>query len=276
MQDPIKIHILHCGQVQVDIGTPFKQETINPFAYAGIFRSKKHQVILPVSVYLIEHPKGLVLVDTGWHTNVRAGKKEYIKQHGRLIYKASKAILPAGQAINEQLDSLGFKPEDIDYVLVSHLDLDHVSGLELVKDARNILVSHEEWEAANKPGLRYNSNLWKGTKMKPFNFKETGIGPENRSFDLFGDGTIQFVCTPGHSNGITSVLIQNKSKSVLICSDVAYARKSWQEMILPGMTTHKQKALSSLKWVRQMSEDPNCIEVLASHDPDVRPHIIAL
>ena len=35
------------------------------------FRSKQHQIKIPVSVYLIEHPKGLVLIDTGWHTDNR-------------------------------------------------------------------------------------------------------------------------------------------------------------------------------------------------------------
>lgn len=275
-KETIKIHVLHCGLVQVDIGTPFKQKTLNPFAYAGIFRNKKHQVIIPVSAYLIEHPKGLVLVDAGWHTNVREGKKAIIKQNGHLIYKASKPILPEGQSINEQLDSLGFSPGDIDYVVITHLDIDHADGLELVKNAKNILVSNEEWKAANKPNPRYNSNWWKEVNIKPFHFQDSGIGPQNRSYDLFDDGTLLLVSTPGHSKGLTSVLVRNKGKSVLLCSDVGYAKKSWEEMILPGMTTNKQEALASLKWVRQMSETIDCIEVIANHDHDIEPHTIEL
>ena len=69
--DKIKIHVLHCGQVKVDCTLPFRKKTRNPISYTGLFRSKKHQLLLPVSAYLIEHPKGLVLIDTGWHTDVR-------------------------------------------------------------------------------------------------------------------------------------------------------------------------------------------------------------
>lgn len=49
-----------------------------------------------------------------------------------------------GQAIDEQLMKIGIKPSDLDYVLLSHLDCDHVNGLELVKDAKHILVSKDE------------------------------------------------------------------------------------------------------------------------------------
>jgi len=274
--DKILIHVLHCGQVQVDIGTPFKQKTLNPLAFAGIMRSQKYQVVLPVSAYLIEHPQGLVLVDTGWHTNVREGVEPFIKRNGRIVYKASKPILPAGQAINEQLNSLGVKTEDIDYVVITHLDLDHVSGVELVKNAKHILVSSEEWKSANKPILRYNPKLWQNVDCEPFEFKESGIGPEGRSLDIFGDGTIQLVYTPGHSKGLTSVLVQHDDKSVLICSDVAYAAKAWREMILPGMTPEKSKAKKSLQWVHQIGTSPTCVEVLPNHDLDIQPHVIEL
>ncbi|MCK9301862.1 MAG: N-acyl homoserine lactonase family protein [Bacteroidales bacterium] len=271
----IKVHVLHCGQVKVDIGTPFRQKTLNSLAFAGIMRSEKHQVVLPVSAYLIEHPKGLILVDAGWHTDVRNGKQAFIKKNGRLIYKASKPILPEGQAINEQLDSLGFCPEDIDYVIITHLDIDHASGLDLVKNAKNILVNDEEWKAANKPGFRYNSIWWKDVNVSTFHFQPSAIGPQDLAYDLFGDGTVLLVSTIGHSKGLTSVLVQHNEQSVLLCSDVAYAQKSWEEMILPGMTVNKREARASLEWVKQMSKNPKC-KVFANHDPDVKPQTIEL
>ena len=72
MTKTIKIHLLHCGRVRVDIGLPFRQTTgiarIHPgLAALGLFRSKKINP-LPVSSFLIDHPKGLILLDTGSHT----------------------------------------------------------------------------------------------------------------------------------------------------------------------------------------------------------------
>lgn len=272
----IKIHILHCGQVKVDIGTPFKQKTLNPVAYAGICRSKKYQVILPVSAYLIEHPKGLVLVDTGWHTAMRGSKSDLIKQTGHIHYKASKAILPKGQAISEQLSVLGIKQEDIKYIVLSHLDTDHVSGLKLVERAQNILASPYEWSSANKLGLRYKPQMWKGINIGTIQFQNSGIGPQGLSFDLFGDGRIELIHAPGHSKGGIVTKIENNGKYVLLTGDCGYATKSWKEMILPGLYYNKKIMVNSLLWVQQMAASPNCVKALATHDPNIEPHIIEL
>ena len=60
----IKVHIFHTGSVCVDDAIPHGSN--NPFAVLGLFRKKEHRKTLPVSCYLIEHPKGRVLIDTGW------------------------------------------------------------------------------------------------------------------------------------------------------------------------------------------------------------------
>ncbi|UXR70340.1 MULTISPECIES: hypothetical protein [unclassified Staphylococcus] len=58
MTNDIKIHVLHTGEVIVDEALPFGYESNRPLAWTGLFRSKKHQISIPVSVYLVEHPKG--------------------------------------------------------------------------------------------------------------------------------------------------------------------------------------------------------------------------
>lgn len=269
----IEIHILHCGQVQVDEAIPFKEKTLNPLAPIGLFRKKKHKILLPVSAYLIKHPKGLVLIDTGWHTDVRKDQKKYI---GWPHYKAFKAMLPENQAIDEQLALIGILPKDIDYVVLSHLDTDHVSGLHLVKEAKNILVSQPEFDAANSRNFRYISKMWEETKIKPFQFQQTGIGPQKRSFDLFGDGSTEFIHTPGHSRGLIAIKIERNDKFVILANDCGYAKRSWEKMILPGMYFDKSITTNSLQWIKEMSLSSNCIGVFANHDPDIKPHILEL
>lgn len=267
----IKIHVLHCGTVVVDSMLPFNEGSMNPLAFTGLFRSKKHRMALPVSAYLIEHPKGLVLIDTGWHTDVRINQFKYL---GPLLYMVNKAYLPNGEAINEQLATLGYKPSDIDYLVLSHLDCDHVSGLKLVKDAKRILVSKLDYQGAEIDPVRYSRTMWHGIKLEFFNFTQSSYGPYHQSYDLFGDDTLQFVYVPGHSKGLAATLIQNNGKYVLLSSDCGYGKKSWEEMILPGVMQNKEQLITSLKWVKQMSENPNCIETLANHDADVKPHVI--
>lgn len=273
MNSSIKLHVLHCGQVQVDIALPFQQKTMNPIAFTGLLRSKKHQVILPVSAYLIEHPKGLVLIDTGWHPDLRG---DQIKSLGRLHSMISKAILPDGQAIHEQLYQRGIKIKELDFVMLSHLHSDHVSGLKLVSEAKTIMTSEEEWAAAQKDKVHYIQHMWKGINVKTFHMVASEYGPQSRSFDLFGDESVLFIYTPGHTNGLTAALVQRNGKFVLLASDCGYAKKSWEQLILPGVMFNKKQLIETLQWVKAMSQKSGCIDVFANHDPDVKPQTIEI
>lgn len=275
MMSEIKVHIIHTGEVRVDEALPFGGEvkSWNPIAYTGLGRSIKHQIWLPVSCYLIEHPKGKVLIDTGWHTHMRGNQRKHL---GLLHYIINKGNLPAGQAIHEQLAAKGIQPEDLDYVILSHLHSDHVDGLKHVQNAKKILVSEEEWVGAKNDPKRYVKAMWDGVNVETFTFERSNIGPKQRSFDLFGDGSVVFVHTPGHSAGLSATIIKNHNQFVLLASDVGYATKSWKKMIMPGVRVNKDDVIQSLKWVQLQAESPHCVAAIANHDADVTPHTITL
>lgn len=271
MSHKIKIHLLRCGEVGVDPAVPFRDVSKNPIAYTGLGRRKSLRIWLPVYAYLIEHPKGLVLFDTGWHRDVRRNQKKHMSFK---LNVASKARLNEGEAVDEQLLSRGIKPEDLDYVILSHMDVDHVSGIEMVKNAKNILTSKEELNAANKGALRYSKRLWENVEIKGFEMKESEYGPYNRAFDIFGDGKVLIVDASGHTDGNSVALIRDNEKFVLLTGDCGYAKDSWEKLRIPGPVEDSEKMIESLKWVREMAHKDECIEVLATHDPDVKPHII--
>lgn len=273
MGDKIKIHVLHCGEVGVDPAVPFRDVSRNPIAYTGLGRSKKLRIWLPVSAYLIEHPKGNVLFDTGWHSDVRS---DAIKHMSFKLHIASKPKLPEEQAIDEQLAKLGVMTKDLDYVFLSHMDVDHASGLEMVKDARNIRINSEELKAVKKGDIRYAKRLWNGVDIQGFQMVNSSYGPFHRSYDVFGDGSVVMVDVEGHSKGSTAALIQNNGRFVLLTGDCGYALPSWEELRLPGPVSDKDKCHKSLKWVQEMSKREDCVEVLACHDTSVKPHVIEL
>ncbi|MDO4930974.1 MAG: N-acyl homoserine lactonase family protein [Bacteroidales bacterium] len=269
--EKIKVHVLHTGTVTVDIALPFKQKTLNPIAYTGIFRSEKHQVTLPVSAYLIEHPQGLVLVDTGWGREIRDAQKTYL---GAFHYKINKGVLPEGEAIDEQLLSMGIRTADLDYVVLTHLHSDHASGLKLVADAKHILTSREELEGANADKKRYIHHMWEGVNIETFDFADSELGPQHKAYDLFGDGSIVFVWVPGHTKGLVTTLVMREGKYLMLTSDCGYARRSWEQMIMPGVCINRQQLHDALLWEKQMAASPNCIDALANHDADVTPTVI--
>ncbi|MEE8837258.1 MAG: MBL fold metallo-hydrolase [Eubacteriales bacterium] len=126
----IKVHILPCGSTVVDEALPFSNKSKNPLAFTGLFRGKKHKISVPVRAYLIEHPKGLVLVDTGWDDAIR---KDARAAEGFFNYFASPGLLPEGEGIIDQLAALGYRTSDLDYCILTHMDIDHAGGISGLK-----------------------------------------------------------------------------------------------------------------------------------------------
>ncbi|WP_233531466.1 N-acyl homoserine lactonase family protein [Paenibacillus alkalitolerans] len=259
----VKVHVMHTGDLKYDRSLAFKElEVIPPVNQRG----EACQELVPVSAYLIEHPKGRVIVDAGWHEDIRTKPKEHF---GEDLYQFIEYRLPEGSSLREQLAAKGFAPRDIDAVVMSHLDEDHISGLELLIGAKKFLVSEPEW----KNVASYKEKWFKGVSFETFEPESIPYGPYRLGKDLFGDGLVYLVLTPGHTAGHVSVLARVEAGWLLLVSDAGYAEKSWQELILPGFTFDERQALDSLKWVREFSQREDCVAAIANHDPSVRPGI---
>ncbi len=247
---------------------------------SGLTTRKADRLWLPVSAYLIRHPKGTILYDCGWHHDISPkgeyDKRAQVRHMSRILYKVNQGVLPMGEAVDEQLAARGLSPEDIDYVILSHLDVDHASGLKLVAGAKRILVAEDELACEEKHRVRYASSMWEGVEMEAFRFDDTGLGPFGRSKDLFDEGTVQMVSIPGHSDGLTALKVSNGKRFALLFFDGGYATRSWKEMIRPGISMDPGRQMASLAWIRDQSLDPDCAESLANHDSDVAPHTIRL
>lgn len=206
-------------------------------------------------------------------------KKAQIKSLGSLLfYEVNQGEIEFGECIDEQLLKLGIKDTDIDCVLLTHLDCDHVNGLKQVKNAKKFLVSADEVKFANKitNKVRYYKGWWDDINLTEFEWNDTE-GPVGKSYNLLGDASIELINIPGHADGLYAVKVKNdEGKFVLLFSDGGYARKSWEEMITSGIATDKKLQKQSLEWIREQSLDKKCIESLANHDPDIVPHVIEL
>ena len=251
----IKIHVFHTGEVCVAPDLPFGGDHSNAIKASGIFGKKSDRIWLPVSAYLIEHPKGKFLVDTGWARDISPkgefDKKAQIKSLGSLLlYEVNQGRIGLGKRIDEQLLEMGIRDTDID---------DEVAFANKV---------------TNK--VRYYKGWWDGIPLTKFEWNDTQ-GPVGKSYDLLGDGSIELINIPGHADGLFAVKVKNEDgKFVLLFSDGGYARKSWEEMITSGIAADKQLQKQSLAWIREQSLDENCVESLANHDPDIAPHLIEL
>ena len=188
------------------------------------------------------------------------------------------SFVPKGMAIHEQLAGMGIGPEDLDYVLLTHLDVDHVAGLRHVSKAKHIVLPEYEyyWSCRTVYKIRQPQELWIQYPMERPYYRGSSLGPNRWVIDLFGDESIQLVNVPGHTEGQAAIVIRNGGRFVLLTADAAFSPRNWQENIVPGFGFARDFQRKSLRWIADMAADPGCAAVLCSHDPEVKPGIITL
>ena len=278
----MNIHVLRCGSIRVDPTVPFGRRLDLLEAAKQLTAADKNRITLPVFTYLIEHPKGLILVDTGLCREIspqgvydpRAAAAVLPSRMAALLHP----VLPAGMAIHEQLAGMGLRPEDLDCVLLTHLDADHVAGLRHVSGAKRIVLPEYEyyWSCRTVYKNRQPQQLWIPYPMeRPF-YRGSTLGPNHWVIDLFGDESVQLVNVPGHTEGQAAIVIRNGGKFVLLAADAAFSPRNWQEMTVPGFGFARDFQRKSLRWIADMAADPGCAAVLCSHDPDVKPGVISV
>lgn len=140
----------------------------------------------------------------------------------------------------------------------------------------SIQAASEEIADAKKYFFRYVKANWEFADLKPFYYDTTGIGPVGKSYDVFKDGSILLVNTPGHTHGLFSAVIKNNGKYVVLAGDTIYTQKSIQEKRIPGFTVDAKLAKKSLEWICDCAADKNCLLVAANHDPSIKPKTIEL
>lgn len=278
----MKIHILQCGCIRVDPTVPFGKRLDLLEATRQLTAADKNRITLPVFTYLIEHPRGMMLVDTGLCREI-SPKGVYDPKAASAVFPSRMAALlhpyvPKGMAIHEQLASMGIQAEDLDYVLLTHLDVDHISGLRHVSKAKHIVLPECEyyWSCRNVFKTRQPQGLWIQYPMERRFYWGSSLGPNHWVIDLFGDESIQLVNVPGHTEGQAAIVIRNGGKFVLLTADAAFSPRNWQEMIVPGFGFARGFQRKSLRWIADIAADPCCAAVLCSHDPDVKPGVIAI
>jgi len=260
----VKICPIRTGYTLVSPAVPDRASRRSKLAYTGLFQKRSGRIRVPVKCFLAEANGRRILVDTGWG---RESASRPMKSIGFGLWFASEPVLPKEETLDAWFGRLGVTAEELDAVILTHMDVDHVGGLGDVRGARHFYAAREEWEAAQAGGVRYNRKLWKGIPIEPLAMREDAAAPFGRSCDLFGDGSVKVVFAPGHSAGSCAVVVSDGGKFAVLSGDNGYNAKSWDELALPGPMVSRSDMLRSLRWVKSLREDPRCAGVFAAHDP---------
>jgi N-acyl homoserine lactone hydrolase len=236
----------------------------------GIGLSKRDWIDVPVQAFLVEHPgAGPVLVDTGFHPSVAVNPSQNLGRIAPFIFKDLK--MDPNQAVPAQLREKGIPPGDVRFVVMTHLHMDHASAISEFPQATFVL-STSEWEAATTQGqfrgyVRRQFDHGFDYRLLDFEGRDaSSFSGFARSFDLFGDGSVRAVFTPGHSFGHMSVVVRMTGLEALITGDAVYLRETLESSHLPQRTEDEHLFRRSLREIQQYRKETPDALIIPGHD----------
>jgi len=212
-----KLYILNCGEGHViDISR------WSPGVNVG------KSMDMAENCYLMHHTQGWLLWDTGVTDAIAAMPDGQAPADPRAIYWRRPKTLAS------QLEALGVKPAEIKYLAISHTHPDHIGNVELFPQAM-LLVQKVEYEWPSPLGVG---------RFKP----EHPVTKLEGDYDVFGDGSVTIIATPGHTPGHQSLLVKlPKTGAIMLSGDAVHFKDNWDNRRVPSINTDKDKTAASMQ-----------------------------
>jgi N-acyl homoserine lactone hydrolase len=229
----------------LDCGTPEAPRDVNlrfsdTYAYSGL----KLQFVY--SCYLVKHGEDYLLWDTG--------------------HSMSAPNVAPKVSVVDQLAQLNLKPEQIKYVGISHYHADHTGQVASFPQS-TLLIGKGDWDAVTSPKPAA------GVNFAPFAHWISGGGkvePLPTDKDVFGDGTVLILNTPGHTPGHHGLLVKLKEKgSVLLAGDLAHFHENYEGNGVPWFNTSRAETLASIDRFKRIAANLKAVVILQHDARDV-------
>ena len=232
---------------------------------------------LPILCWLIEHPEGLIVVDTGetaqatqdgwfprWHPSFSRGLREWVAPE---------------EEVGPQLRRLGVDPGDVRWVVLTHLHTDHAGGLGYFPRSEVVVGGVEHRRAAGRLGqvagyLPQHWPSWFSPTLVEFS-DAPPYGPVARSRPLTAAGDVILLSTPGHTRGHLSVAVDTGDHHVVLAGDTSYTERLLLDGIADGVTDAPGTARRTMAQLRALTASRPTV-YLPSHDPESRERLAAM
>jgi N-acyl homoserine lactone hydrolase len=226
---------------------------------------------LPILSFVIEHPRGLLVFDTGLNAAFAAHPSSYVGPFGNQWLPFRSA---PGMNLAAQMRAHGLPPEDVTHVVLSHLHYDHSGDLRAFPESR-LVVTRQEWRAAQalfKRSRGYLGKDYAGLAFTLLDFPPDDGEASNPTLegeyglDMLDDGSLILVPTFGHTHGHQSLLVFLRDGVVLLAGDAVYVHEGYT---MPAAQPHAdapESAWRSTIALRILAkEDPQAI-IVPTHD----------
>ena len=224
---------------------------------------------VPVGFFVVRHPKGNVLFDTGNNDKIITDPSYW-----GASFTALKPVNTPDVAIDTQLQKIGLKPDDINYVVASHLHLDHGGNVGKFPKS-TIVVQRSEIQNAFWPAPGTGGPYMIGDVM-PLRSPNTDYPNAVKmlqldgDLDLFGDGTIVVKRWVAHTPGSQMMTVRLKNTGLIVLTgDNVYFRENVEKSLPPNIVLayHPTGFLTAYEWIRHLMATEKA-DFFTAHDPD--------
>ena len=221
---------------------------------------------IPVPYFLITHPRGNVLFDGG---NALEAARDAISHWGEEVVAIYEPVMSEEDFVVNRVQELDIDPASVRYVVQSHLHLDHSGAIGQFPNAEYV-VQRRELEYA------YAAHWFQAPAYIRADFDRDVnwlflYGEHDDNYDLFGDGTIKTLFTPGHSPGHTSLVVTlEESGPMMLTADACYEMDHYNNLTLPGLLHSASDVADSVQKIRR-TVDALDATVVTGHDPNEWP-----
>jgi glyoxylase-like metal-dependent hydrolase (beta-lactamase superfamily II) len=235
----------------------------------GIVTDRNWTGWLPTYAWVIDHPEGVIVVDTGQGTHLlETGKSLHPYMRWEVAFRIER-----DQEIGPQLRALGIGPRDVKRVVLTHLHIDHDGGLAHFPQTE-ILVSRGELHTASGWMGRvrgYLPNRWPSwfdpVPLDLDSGANAAFGPFAASTRLTKAGDVVAVATPGHTANHVSVLVEDQGTTYFLAGDTSYDERLMLAGRIDGVSADDEVAGATLGAIRQLTRDRPTV-YLPTHDPE--------
>ncbi|NML44136.1 N-acyl homoserine lactonase family protein [Ramlibacter sp. G-1-2-2] len=224
---------------RLDCGNGFNDQR----RFSDTFAYSEPRMPFTFSCYVVKHGDDYMVWDTGYAPGSNPS--------------APKVTL------GEQLAQLGIRPEQVKFVGISHYHADHTGQLDTVPGA-TLLIGDREWAGITAPTPQPSANV---AGFKHWISGGGKVEPQAADKDVWGDGTVVILRTPGHTPGHQALLVRLKEKgNVLLSGDAAHFHENWDNNGVPGFNYDRAETLASLERLKQIAQNLKAT-VIIQHDP---------
>ncbi|MCH8505649.1 MAG: N-acyl homoserine lactonase family protein [Ectothiorhodospiraceae bacterium] len=241
---PLRLYAMHCGSLSL--------ESMSMFEDTDEYTATPGDLVVPC--YLIRHPEGDLIWDTGLG--------DQLARHGDGVVIGEGVTARVDVTLEAQLRQLDLVPGDIDYVAFSHFHFDHTNNAPLFAQSTYIVNRKELDWAQGTPtpfGVNLESlNVLADAKTQLIEFDH----------DVFNDGSVRILQAPGHTPGHQVLMLQlTNAGTVILSGDLYHTHDNHELSRVPAINTSRAETLASIDRISRLMEKQDA-RLVIQHAPE--------